>query len=334
MGALGCLATRPDEQRARQRVRTRPEYSALTRFAWLRSVRQCCTMSARAVPLFAALMLQCAGSDPARPGSDGGAGANAQGGVNAQGGRAGVGGSAGLGGNSGTAGAEAQGGGASQPRVLIFSRTVGFRHVSIADGQAALLRIARERGWEATATEDAATFSHAALAGFNVVVFLNTSGDVLNSVQEAAFERFIRAGKGFVGIHAASDTEYDWEWYGALVGAYFKSHPAVQRATLRVEGAAHPLNERVPSPWVRTDEWYSFLQNPRGSVRVLLTIDEASYAVDGHAMGADHPLAWFHEYDGGRAFYTALGHTQESYAEAAFLAHLTAGIEWAAVPSP
>lgn len=218
----------------------------------------------------------------------------------------------------------------NEPRLLIFSRTLGFRHDSIAEGQAALLRIARERAWGATPTEDAAMFSDAALAGFDVVVFLNTSGDVLNSVQEAAFERFIRAGNGFVGIHAASDTEYEWAWYGALVGAYFKSHPAVQRATLRVDDAAHRVNERVPSPWLRTDEWYSFSQNPRGTVTVLLTIDEASYAVGGHAMGADHPLAWVHEYDGGRAFYTALGHTPESYAEAAFLAHVTAGVEWAA----
>jgi len=162
-----------------------------------------------------------------------------------------------------------------------------------------------------------------------VVVFLSTTGDVLDERQQAAFERFIRAGKGFVGVHSATDTEYEWAWYGGLVGAYFKAHPAIQSASMVVENASHPATSHLSSPWTRTDEWYGFRVNPRAKVNVLLSLDEQTYDPGEGAMDGDHPIAWFHEYDGGRAFYTALGHTRESYAEPDFLAHLEGGIEWA-----
>jgi type 1 glutamine amidotransferase len=213
--------------------------------------------------------------------------------------------------------------------VLLFSRTTGYRHDSIEDGIAALSRVANERQWRLESTEDPAMFNGPKLVSFDVVVFLNTTGDVLDATQEDAFERFIQSGKGFVGIHAASDTEYDWPFYGALVGAYFKAHPAVQAATLHVEGS-HPAVDALPTPWTRTDEWYAFQKNPRAEVQVLLTLDEESYSPGEGAMGEDHPIAWLHQYDGGRAFYTALGHTSESYADPLFLDHLTQAIEWAA----
>ena len=213
--------------------------------------------------------------------------------------------------------------------VLVFSRTNGYRHASIEDGVAARTRLATERRWHLESTEDSAAFTDESLASFDVVVFLSTTGDVLDAAQQGAFERFIQSGKGFVGVHAASDTEYDWPWYGALVGAYFRTHPAVQSASLRPEGS-HPAIEGVPTPWTRVDEWYAFQTNPRSKVQVLLTLDESSYEPGEGAMGADHPAAWLHSYDGGRAFYTALGHTPESYAEELFLQHLTHAIEWAA----
>ncbi len=218
-------------------------------------------------------------------------------------------------------------------RVLVFTRTAGFRHDSIPDGVAAIRALGAAHGFGVDQTEDPTVFTDAGLAAHHAVVFLSTTGHVLEAEQQAAFERYIRNGGGFVGIHAASDTEYDWPWYGGLVGAYFSGHPAVQAAILNVEDRTHPSTVALPDPWVRTDEWYSFRTNPRDvGVHVLLTLDEASYT--GGAMGADHPIAWYHLYDGGRAWYTAIGHTSESFAEPLFVAHLLGGIQYAAALPP
>jgi type 1 glutamine amidotransferase len=242
--------------------------------------------------------------------------------------------SAATGGTSAVAGASAGVGGAGGSEraasLLVFSRTLGYRHDSIPTAVKALQALGRQRGWKVTASEDAALFSDAGLSEFNVLVFLSTTGDVLDEGQQAAMQRFIRAGNGFVGVHSASDTEYDWPWYGELVGAYFKGHPAIQSASVLVETASHPANTKLTSPWTRTDEWYAFQENPRGQVEVLLRLDESSYEPGEASMGSDHPIAWAHDFDGGRVFYTALGHTDASYQEAQFLQHLTGGIEWAA----
>jgi cytochrome c len=214
------------------------------------------------------------------------------------------------------------------PRLLVFSKTAAYRHESIAEGVAALEALATAREWGFAATEDAAQFT-ANLTDANVALFLSTTGDVLSVEQQTAFEQFIAAGNGYVGVHAASDTEYDWPWYGELVGAYFEAHPAIQSATIRVEDASHIATSHLPDPWTRTDEWYGFRENPRANVNVLLTLDESSYSPGDGAMGADHPIAWYHEYAGGRAFYTALGHTTDSYRDAAFMAHVEGAIRWA-----
>lgn len=212
--------------------------------------------------------------------------------------------------------------------VLVFSKTEGFRHASIPAAVSAVESLAPERGWSVRATEDALLFEDAILDAVDVVVFLLTTGDVLDAAQQAAFERFIRRGGGFVGIHAAADTEYDWPFYGGLVGAYFLSHPDIQDADLRVERPGHSATHTLPPTWRRTDEWYNFTRNPRADVTVLVSIDEASYRPGDGAMG-DHPVSWYHGYEGGRAFYTALGHTSESYSEPAFLEHIAGGIDWA-----
>ena len=213
--------------------------------------------------------------------------------------------------------------------VLVFSKTAAFRHDSIPDGQAALAKVAMSSDWSLTTTEDASVFTDAGLAPLDVVVFLSTTGDVLDDAQQAAFERFIRAGKGFVGIHSASDTEYDWAFYGGLVGAYFREHPDIQAADIKLEDPNDPTMAGLPATWTRTDEWYAFRDNPRPNVHVLLTLDEASYSPGTATMGADHPITWLHEYEGGRAFYTALGHTKQSYSEPLFIGMLTHAIEWA-----
>jgi cytochrome c len=211
--------------------------------------------------------------------------------------------------------------------VLVFSKTAGFRHDSIPAGIEAVRRQAGTRGFSVDASEDAGVFTDDSLAKYKAVVFLSTTGDVLNASQEAAFERFIRRGGGFVGVHSASDTEYDWAFYGGLVGAYFAGHPDIQDAAVQIEDPAHPAAQSLPRTWTRRDEWYNFRQNPRARVNVLATLDERSYT--GGTMAPDHPIIWSHTYEGGRAFYTALGHTQESYSESSFVDHLGRAILWA-----
>jgi cytochrome c len=215
-------------------------------------------------------------------------------------------------------------------RVLAFTKTAGFRHDSIPAAMRALRRLGAQNGFSVVGTEDARAFSEANLERYRVVVFLLTTGNVLDDRQQAAFERYLRKGRGFVGVHSAADTEYDWQWYGGLIGTYFKSHPAIQRAVVTVRDRAHPSTASLPRRWMRRDEWYNFRTNPSGSVRVLAALDETSYAPGDGAMGTDHPIAWWHEYDGGRSWYTAGGHTAEAYSEPLFLKHLLGGIFYAA----
>ncbi|HLL69115.1 MAG TPA: ThuA domain-containing protein [Micromonosporaceae bacterium] len=211
--------------------------------------------------------------------------------------------------------------------VLVFSKTTGFRHESIETGVAAIRRLGATHGFEVAATEDSAEFT-AALPRHQAVIFLSTSGELFDDAQRAALEAYIRGGGGFVGVHSASTSEVDWPFYGALVGAYFDWHPEITQATVLVEDADHPATAHLPKAWTRTDEWYNFHTSVRGRARVLLTLDEDSFV--GGTMGEDHPFAWCHENLGGRAFYTAAGHTHESYAEEAFLGHLLGGIRYAA----
>ena len=215
------------------------------------------------------------------------------------------------------------------PRILVYSKTVGFRHDSIADGVRALAGLARERGWDFEATEDPTAFRDSRLAHFDLVLFLNTNGSVLDDAGREALVRFVRSKKAFVGVHGAAATETDWTWFGGLVGATFKAHPAIQPALVSVADASHPATRHLPVAWRRIDEWYGFHESPREKVRVLLTLDESSYEPGEGAMGAHHPLSWCHEFEGGRSFYTALGHTKESYEERPFLEHLAGGTAWA-----
>ncbi|MGW0499318.1 ThuA domain-containing protein [Streptomyces sp. NPDC003007] len=212
--------------------------------------------------------------------------------------------------------------------VLVFSKTAGFRHDSIPAGTQAIRDLGAANSFTVTTTEDGNHFTTSNLSRYEAVIFLNTTGDVLNDAQQSAFQSYIGSGGGFVGVHSAADTEYNWPFYGDLVGAYFASHPAVQQANVKVEGRAHAATAHLPQTWTRTDEWYNFRTNPRTTARVLATLDESSYS--GGSMGADHPHTWCKAYSGGRAFYTGGGHSQASYAEPAFRAHLLGGIRYAA----
>ncbi|MEU4745127.1 ThuA domain-containing protein [Actinosynnema sp. NPDC023658] len=212
--------------------------------------------------------------------------------------------------------------------VLVFSKTAGFRHDSIATGIQAIRDLGAANSFTVTATEDSSQFNATNLARYEAVVFLNTTGDVLDANQQTAFESYIRGGGGYVGVHSASDTEYDWPFYGELVGAWFAQHPAIQQATVRVENRAHAATAGLSPTWVRTDEWYDYRTNPRSTARVLATLDESTYS--GGRMGADHPHTWCKTLSSGRSFYTGSGHTQSSYAEPGFRALLLGGIRYSA----
>lgn len=217
----------------------------------------------------------------------------------------------------------------AQPKVLIFSRTCGYHHASIPAGIAAIQKLGKTNGFETDTTTDAGLFTTDNLKKYKAVVFLNTtdtSDVLLNADQKAAFIKYIQSGKGFVGVHAATDAEYQWDWYSKLVGAHFLSHPKIQQAVLHVEDQKNLSTRHLPKEWTRTDEWYNF-KNIGKDLHVLLTIDESTY--QGGKNGSYHPMAWYHEFDGGRAFYTELGHTDESYSDPLFLQHLLGGILYA-----
>lgn len=215
------------------------------------------------------------------------------------------------------------------PRVLVFSKTMGWKHTSIPFGIAAIQQLGAENGFAVDTTKNANVFTDDNLRKYDAVIFNCTTGNVLTAAQQAAFERYIQAGGGYVGIHSAADTEYDWPWYGRLMGAHFSSHPSqpnVQQAIVEVTDTSHLSTKGLPLKWERTDEWYSYRSFYSG-LNVLAYLDENTY--NGGTNGANHPIAWYHEFDGGRAFYTGGGHTDESFSEPLFLQHLLGGIRYA-----
>lgn len=211
---------------------------------------------------------------------------------------------------------------------MVFSKTMGFKHASIPAGISALYKLGAEHGFVVDTTKNAELFTDENLKQYSAVLFLSTTGNVLDHYQEAAFERYIQAGGGFVGVHAAADTEYDWGWYTKLVGAQFLSHPTgTPEADFHITDNSFMATKHfTDTVWRRADEIYNYKKmNP--DVRVVMTVDETSY--EGGENGENHPFAWYHEFDGGRAFYTGAGHTNESYTEEPFLKHLLGGIQYA-----
>lgn len=213
----------------------------------------------------------------------------------------------------------------SKDQVLVFSKTNGFRHKSIEKGVATFVKLGAAHNFEITHTEDSLQFNSDNLKKFKLVVFLSTTMDVLGDAQQAAFESYIQNGGSFMGVHAAADTEYEWPWYGKLVGAYFLSHPKQQTATINVIDHNHPATKHLADIWTHFDEWYNY-KNINPNLNVIMKLDESSY--EGGKNGDNHPIAWYHEYDGGRAFYTGLGHTEASYDDLNFRQHLVGGIEY------
>ena len=223
----------------------------------------------------------------------------------------------------------------TETSVVVFTKTGSFRHDSIEPGVAMMRDLGAEHGWSVFHTEDTDDLTPDRLSATQVVVFLSTTAEVLNDAARDALQSFVEGGGGFVGIHAASDTEYDWEWYSELVGAYFLSHPEnpnVSNADIILERRDHPATEMLPEVWNRTDEWYSFDRNPRENpdIVVLATLDESTYDAQPDPMGDDHPIIWYREMGNGRSFYTALGHTSETYAEPLYREHIVGAVHWAA----
>jgi type 1 glutamine amidotransferase len=237
-------------------------------------------------------------------------------------------------------------------RVLVFTKCVVYCHASIPAGAQAIRDLGDEGDFDVDVTDDATVFDDAKLDPYAAVVFLSTTVEndveapftpgpnknrdafIMTADQQSAFERYVRRGRGYVGIHAASDGDYKWDFYVALVGGMFKNHatqdPTTNMALLRIEDANHPATAGLGATWMRTDEWYNFKDDPRPRVHVLLTLDESAGYQGQPRMGGDHPIAWCQEYAGGRSFYTALGHQPEAFAEPLFRKHLAGGIAWAA----
>ena len=209
-------------------------------------------------------------------------------------------------------------------KILIFSKTAGYRHGSIKPGKLAIMKLGQENGFAVDTTEDASKINEDNLKQYSAVVWLCTTGNVLDDAQQAAFERYIQAGGGYMGVHAAADTEYDWPWYNKLAGAWFLSHPKQQNAEIEIVDKNHPATKMLPDRWKRWDEWYNY-KNISPDIKVLGKLDEKTY--EGGKNGDNHPFIWYHDFEGGKAFYTGAGHTDESYADALFLQHILGGIK-------
>ena len=225
-----------------------------------------------------------------------------------------------------------------QFKALLVTTTNGWHHEAVHYGVVALKELATKNYFDIVLFENPNGFTDQYLAQFQVVIFLNTTGNIFDSAQQKTMERFIKSGKGFVGIHSASDTEYDWEWYTKLVGRMFQIHPAIQTAKLNILDVSFPGLQGFANNKQWTDEWYEFGPEKIAGLNYILAVDETSYDPKvqwgdkkGLGMGKLHPVSWYHNYDGGRAFYTALGHMPAIYSDAAFLNHLYAGILWAAM---
>lgn len=224
-----------------------------------------------------------------------------------------------------------------QFKAMVFTKVAGFHHTSVNEGVDALRKLASRNEFSLDWHQNANKFNEENLAKYDVVIFLMTTGDILNEKQQTAFEKFIQSGKGFVGIHTASDTEYDWPWYNQLVGRMFQIHPRKQTAMIKVEDRNFPGMQLMPDSRWWTDEWYQFGEEKANNLNYLVTVDESTYDAKtkrggnvNEGMGDFHPISWYHDHDGGRSFYTAMGHIASTYEDAIFLEHIYGGIFWAA----
>ncbi len=209
--------------------------------------------------------------------------------------------------------------------LLVMSKTNGFRHVSIASGQDMLQSIANQRTYTIHFTEDSSSINTKNLQEIDVIIFLNTSGDILDDSGQEALQTFLHNGGGFLGIHCASCTEYDWPWYEKLVGRHFQDHPPLQQGTVLIDTNS-PMTNHLDSTWLKTDEWYNFKTPLPQNLNPIMWVDKNAY--QGGTMGETHPITWYHEFEGGRSFYTALGHTDDTYSDSRFIKMIDKALLW------
>lgn len=226
---------------------------------------------------------------------------------------------------------------AEQFNVFVFTKTDGWHHKSINAAVTAMETLSEKHHFSMEWHEDATRINEQNLEQYDAVVFLLTTGNILNDEQQQALEKFIQSGKGFVGIHSASDTEYEWDWYTKMVGRSFHIHPVIQTGELTVLDRKFPGMERMPDRFLWTEEWYEFGEEKIDALNYILAVDESTFdpkadwgIKSGEGMGDFHPIAWYQEYDGGRAFYTALGHMGSTYSDTLFMEHIYGGLYWAA----
>jgi len=235
-----------------------------------------------------------------------------------------------------------------QFKVLLITETKGWYHESIEAGVVAINDLAATHNFEVDRQQNAQKITEDKLKNYAAIIFLSTTDDIFDESEKLAIQKFIQSGKGFVGIHAASDTEYNWEWYTKLVGRMFHIHPSQQTAKLKILNHDFPGLESFPNSLLWTDEWYEFGPEKVSGLKYLIAVDEKTYdpktvwkgrdtdakgkPMDrvGNGMGELHPISWYHEFDGGRSFYTALGHIDNVYKNHWFLEHLYGGIYYAA----
>lgn len=211
-------------------------------------------------------------------------------------------------------------------KILVFSKTEEYRHVSITDGKEMFLDLGAKNNFEVDTTENANYFVDDSLKNYNAIVFLNTTGEILDFSQRSALKRFVESGGGVMGVHGASGAEYSWPWFGKLMGARFANHPKeLQDGEIIIEGFTDSVVEGLPNPWTFNEEWYNFDSISR-SINVLARVNESSYTGGKH--GDNHPIFWKQEFHGGRSFYTALGHRPEAYKDGAFRQHILNGIDY------
>jgi uncharacterized protein len=223
-------------------------------------------------------------------------------------------------------------------KIAVITKTDGYRHDNIPVAVEALKKMAFGNDWEMYHTEDSLYFNSTNLDTLDLIIFLQTIGDIFNETQQHAIESFVEKGGGLLTIHSGTITENSWPWYISLIGAKFTGHPPTQKGTLIIENRDHPATSFLSdSVWTIIDEWYSFDRNPRDDVHVLISIDESSYDVDNNEwfpginqMMGDHPMVWYQYAGEGRVFQTALGHTEELYSDPLFLEHIKGAIEWTA----
>jgi cytochrome c len=216
--------------------------------------------------------------------------------------------------------------------VLLFSKTAAgaYRHDSIPAGITMVEQLATQNAWELTKSENSTVFNDATLATFDVVVMLQTSGMVWdNDAQRAAVQKYMRGGGGIVAIHNATDMniEQQFPWWDQMLGMTMTQHSAIVSGTAKVADRKHPSGAALPDRWTRTEEWYNFNRSARGDAHVLVTADETTYDAGQSKMGADHPISWCRNYEGGRLWATAMGHQASSYSEPLFREHVKGGVE-------